>query len=80
MQMKKIRSDLRGYLKVVLALALLAGCSEDESATAPLAPEVFLAAFANTGTEEIQMDVDSREKAPRIVSLSQELGLVDLPF
>ena len=80
MRMKEVRSDLRGYLKVVLLLALLAGCSEDESATAPLAPEVFLAAFANTGTEEIQMEVDSREKAPRIVSLSQELGLEDLPF
>ncbi|MEJ2584288.1 MAG: hypothetical protein P8Z38_04385, partial [Robiginitalea sp.] len=61
-------------------LFLIAGCSEDTPDPLPLAPEVSFTAFGNTGTEEIQMDVNSSGGDPLLISLTEELGLVDLPF
>ncbi len=68
-------------LVFLLAMVLHIGCSEDmPDDPTPENPEVFFTAFGNTGTEEIQMDVDSRDGTPQIISLTEELGLVDLPF
>lgn len=68
------------FFKVLTVLFLIAGCSEDAEDPAPLAPEVFFTAFGNTGSEEIQMDVTSRTGDPLLISLTEELGLGDLPF
>ena len=68
------------FFKVLTVLFLIAGCSEDAEDPAPVAPEVFFTAFGNTGSEEIQMDVTSRTGDPLLISLTEELGLGDLPF
>ena len=59
---------------------LLIGCSEDAPDPAPLAPGVTFTAFGNTGTEELQMEVTSRAGDPVLISLTEELGLGELPF
>ena len=80
MLIKLFRPRLPMLSRILLVFLVLAGCSEDEPEPAPLIPEVNFTAFGNTGFEEIQMDVNSMEETPRITSLSEELGLVDLPF
>jgi len=64
----------------LLLLHLTMACSEGDTDPAPLAPEVSFTAFGNTGSEEIQMDVTSRSGDPLLISLTEELGLSELPF
>jgi hypothetical protein len=66
--------------RVFLLLILMAGCSTDEADPAAQAPEVVFSAFTNTGAEELQINVTSGGGAPELISLSEELGLGDLPF
>ncbi|MFZ9002750.1 MAG: hypothetical protein ACO20F_10735 [Robiginitalea sp.] len=74
------RSAITALWYSFLAICLLVGCSGEETDPAPLAPEVFFTAFANSGSEEVQMDVTSGEEIPVLISLTGELGLADLPF
>jgi len=68
------------FSRALIMLFLLGGCSEDAADPVPVAPEVFFTAYGNTGSEEIQMDVTSRTGDPILISLTEELGLGDLPF
>ena len=65
---------------VIITFGLILGCSKDETEPLPGFPEVQVTAFGNTGSEEIQLEVGSDGGDPTIISLSDELGLQDLPF
>lgn len=80
MSFKFLTTEFSCSLPVLLALCIMAGCSEDDSEPAPVMPEITVSAFGNTGFEEIQMDIISNGGAPRIISLTEELGLQDVPF
>ena len=67
-------------LKVLLGFFLIVSCSKDSQDPVPQAPEVSVIAFGNTGSEEIQMNVTSGAGDPLLISLTEELGLRDLPF
>ena len=65
----------------MLALALLqASCSDEGPKPDKDTPEVFLSAFLNSGTEELQVDIASDRKDPQVISLNDELGLENLFF
>ncbi len=64
----------------ILLLLLTGSCSRDDPDPAPLQREVFLSAFSNTGSEEIQIDLRNDGSTPLLISLTDELGLQDLPF
>ena len=61
-------------------LILLFGCSKEEEDPAELSREVNFTAFANTGTEEVQIDAANDGGTPAIIDLSEELALGELPF
>lgn len=65
---------------VLTGTFLIAACTEDATDPVPVTPEIAFTAFGNTGTEEVQMEVFSREGDPFLISLTEELSLGDLPF
>ncbi len=68
------------FFKVLPGIFLVVACSKDATDPLPLVPEVAFTAFSNTGSEEVQIDAVSRGGDPVLISLTQELGLIDLPF
>ena len=71
---------LRHFLWLFPLLILLFGCSKEEEDPAELSREVNFTAFANTGTEEVQIDAANDGGTPAIIDLSEELALGELPF
>jgi len=67
-------------LILVAGIFLIASCTEDAADPVPVTPEIAFTAFGNTGTEEVQMEVSSRQTNPFLLSLTEELSLADLPF
>jgi hypothetical protein len=80
MSARLLYPEIRLLFLLLPALVILFGCSDDDSDPAELSRDVEFIAFANTGSEEIQMNVTYGDGNTAIISLSDELALDELPF